>query len=107
MARTLHCGDVYKEDIFNEILIKGLDKFVRQNIKGKWSTQKAANLPGLAFHATRFPKLQEKYKEIPSNNTTSNRNLIGRAIWQKQGTLENLNRSNKLRTTFIKQDSSV
>lgn len=48
VARTLRCGDVYKEQNLNENFIKGLNASMKQIKREYWSTRKHASLHRLA-----------------------------------------------------------
>lgn len=73
VANTLRCGDAYEEQDRNEILIKVIDKSIRQSIKRCWSTPKIASLHPLTFHEKSILKLQEEHQGTPSTYTARNK----------------------------------
>lgn len=52
MAKTLRCGDVYEEQVLNEVFIKRIAQSIKQSMREYWSTKKAVNINALAFHAS-------------------------------------------------------
>lgn len=57
VTKAIRCGDLYKEHDMNEIFTKGLEKFIRQSMKGYWPSQNSTSFHNL--DATLLLKLQE------------------------------------------------
>lgn len=56
VAKTFCCADVHKEQYLNKIFTKGLEKFIRQSLRGYCPTQKTASVHDLDFNATSLLK---------------------------------------------------
>lgn len=73
VAKTICCADVYEEQDLNETFIRELEKYIRQKMRGYWSTRQAVRLPNLTFCETWPLQLQEGHQGMQSNNTARNK----------------------------------
>lgn len=104
VAKSLWWKDVYKEHALKGILIKELDKSIRQSIRGHLASGQLASLRNLAFPATSLLIFRGGHQWI-ANGQVSVKRQSQRQEWQSRGQPVEVLTSSKTESTSIGQET--